>query len=60
MVNLFNGSPRGIERLESDDSRVDGTAVYYTISGQQVDHPGTSGVYILRQGQVTRKVYIGR
>lgn len=57
---LVTDSPSGIEQLEADDQRADASAeAYYTLSGQQVEKP-KSGVYILRQGQVGRKVYIGR
>lgn len=60
MVNLFNGTPDGIRQMESDDKSVDGPGIYYTISGQRTDRPAASGVYLLRQGKVTRKVYISR
>ena len=57
---LVTDSPSGIKQLEADDQRADASAeAYYTLSGQQVDKP-KSGIYILRQGQEVRKVYIGR
>ena len=57
---LFKSSPSGIEQLEADDQCADGSAeTYYTLSGQQIAKP-KSGVYIVRQGQKSRKVFIGR
>jgi len=54
---LFKNSPSGIERLKNEaadgDSQV---ATYYNLNGQQVTSPASSGVFIQRQGQQTRKI----
>ena len=61
IARVMDGSASGIEQLETAPADADPSAeVYYTISGQRIDSPKASGVYILRQGQESRKVQIRR